>query len=480
MTHTRRYVVSLIAVLALTALSLVGLFVFNARPKLGLDLQGGLSVVLTAKGDVEEGILEQTVEIIRQRVDSIGAQEPDISRSGTENIIVQLPGITERERALEIIGKTAQLRFREVVGTQPVEDAEAAARKKKLEPDTEEFEEFVAKEMKKKGFELTADDPVDEEVVFASTDGKLWYRLGKAEVLGTHISDADATFDTASLGGWHVLLNLNGDGTKKWADVTTRLSGTQGQLAIVLDQRVESAPVVQQPITNGESQITGQFTEQEAKDLALVLDTGALPIELEQSQVQHVSATLGTASLRAGLIAGAIGFSLVALYMFVFYRLLGLLTLLGLGVFSVLIMGLIGAISTYRGFSLTLAGVAGLIVSVGIAADSYIIYYERVKDELKEGKTLRSSVERAFKSALRTNLAANGVAFAAAIILWAVAVGPVRGFALTLGISVMLDVALLYFFTHPIVALLGRRRGMTGRRVVGIREVAPVPTGAGT
>ncbi len=477
MTHTRRYVVSIIVVLLFTALSLAGLLVFNARPKLGLDLQGGLSVVLTATGQVEPGVLDQTVEIIRNRVDSIGAQEPDISRSGEENIIVQLPGIRERERALEIIGKTAQLRFREVLGTTSLDEANAAAQKKDLRPETDEFDEFVAKHMKKKGFELTADDPADQEVVFPSEDGELWYRLGKAEVLGSHISDANQSFDTAG-GGWHVLLTFNDEGTKKWGDVTTRLSGRQGQLAIVLDQRVESAPVVQQPITDGQSQITGQFSEQEAKDLALVLDTGALPIELEQSQVQHVSATLGTASLRAGLIAGAIGFSLVAIYMFLFYRLLGLVTLLGLGVFSALIMGLIGAISTYRGFSLTLAGVAGLIVSVGIAADSYIIYFERVKDELKEGKTLRSSVERAFRSALRTNLAANAVAFSAAIILWIVAVGPVRGFALMLGISVMLDVALLYFFTHPVVALLGRRRGMTGRRAIGLRDVAPAPAPA--
>jgi protein-export membrane protein SecD len=436
-----------VLVLLATALSVAGLTIFNARPKLGLDLQGGLSVVLTATGEVEEGVLDQTVEIIRNRVDSLGAQEPDISRSGTENIIVQLPGIKDRDRALEIIGKTAQLRFREVLDAGTPDQA------------------------KEKKWKLSSADPVGEEVIFPSAEGDIWYRMSKAELVGSDVDDAQAQFDETQ--GWLVNLEFTKDGAKKFADVTRRVAASQGALAIVLDAVVESAPQVNEEIPNGEGQITGQFSEQEAKDLALVLKTGALPIELEQSQVEHVSATLGTASLRSGLIAGAIGFALVALYMIIFYRLLGVLTLVGLTVFSGLIMGLIGAISTYRGFSLTLAGVAGLIVSVGIAADSYIIYFERVKDELKEGKTLRSSVERAYRSALRTNLAANGVAFIAAIILWAVAVGPVRGFALMLGVSVMLDVLLLNFFTHPLVGLLANRKFFTGQRALGVRAVEP-------
>ncbi|MEX2393888.1 MAG: protein translocase subunit SecD [Actinomycetota bacterium] len=448
MRRTRRYLISVFVVALAVGLSIAGLTFFNARPKLGLDLQGGLSVVLTATGEVEEGILDQTVEIIRNRVDSLGAQEPDISRSGTENIIVQLPGIRDRDRALEIIGKTAQLRFREVLDAGTPEDA------------------------KGKGWKLSTTDTVDEEVIFPSAESDVWYSLGKAELVGSDVDGAQANFDETS-SGWRVDLEFTNEGAEKFAAVTGRLAASQGQLAIVLDQIVESAPGVEQAIPDGRGVITGQFTEQEAKDLALVLKTGALPIELEQSQVDHVSATLGSASLRSGLIAGVIGLVLVAAYMLLFYRLLGLVTLLGLGVFAVIILGLIGAISTYRGFSLTLAGVAGLIVSVGIAADSYIIYYERVKDELKEGKTLRSSVERGYRSALSTNLAANGVAFAAAIILWAVAVGPVRGFALTLGVSVLLDVILLNFFTHPIVGLLSNWKFLTGYRALGVRDSAP-------
>ncbi|MGH2760185.1 MAG: protein translocase subunit SecD [Actinomycetota bacterium] len=449
MRRTGRYVASLVVVLLLAGLSLAAVLFLNTRPKLGLDLQGGLSVVLTATGRTDPGVLDQTVEIIRNRVDSLGAQEPDISRSGEENIIVQLPGIRDPERALEIIGKTAQLRFREVLDTASLAEVEDDPR-----------------------WRITEDDPVEEEVVFPSSDGQLVYRLGPSEVQGSHVDDAFPQFDQSQQ-GFLVVLNLTGEGRTAFADVTTRLSAEQKQLAIVLDQKVESAPVVQQPITDGGAQITGRFTDQEARDLALVLKTGALPIELEQSQVQRVSATLGTASLRSGLIAGAIGLVLVAIFMFAMYRLLGLIILVGLGLFGALILGVIGVIGVTRGFSLTLAGVAGLIVSVGIAADSYIIYFERVKDELKEGKTFRSAVDRAFSSALRTNFAANGVAAAAALILYAVAVGPVRGFALTLGISVLLDIGLLYFYAHPAVALIARNRRLSGLRSVGMREAAP-------
>ena len=475
---TRRHVLSLLTVLVLTGAGLAGLLLFNTTPKLGLDLQGGLSVVLTARGRAEPGVLDETVEIIRNRVDSIGAQEPDISRSGAENIIVQLPGIEDPERALELIGRTAQLHFREVLDSASLAEALDAARKKDLDEDSTAFDEAVAREMKKQGWELTEDDPVDKPVVFPDAEQDVWHRLGPAEVIGKDIADAFAEFDTQGGAGWQVSLEMTRGGTKKWADLTTRLSQNQKPLAIVLDKRVESAPSVQQPITDGKARITGQFSESEAKDLALVLKTGALPIELEQSQVQRVSATLGTASLRSGLIAGVIGLALVALYMVAFYRLLGLITLVGMGFFTILILALIGVISSTRGFSLTLAGVAGLIVSVGIAADSYIIYFERLKDELKDGKTLRSAADRAFKPAVRTNLAANGVAFFAAIILWLVAVGPVRGFALTLGMSLLFDIGLLYLYTHPVVSLIARRGGRSGLRRVGMSDVAPAGAAA--
>lgn len=469
MKNRSRYVVSLVSVFLITILALAGLTVFKWRPKLGLDLQGGISVVLTAKGKVKPGILDETVNIIRNRIDALGAQEPDVSRSGSNNIIVQLPGIKDRKRALDVIGQTAQLRFREVVDATSVETPPS----NHLRRGTAAYNRAVETLMAKKGWKLSTGDPIKSLVVFPSKDGKQWYKLGPAEVLGNDVRNPYASLDQ-STNKWVVQMSFDSRGTKAFAALTSRLAG-KGAIAIVLDRVVESAPTVQNAITDGKAQITGSFTEQEAKSLALVLSTGQLPITLERSQVQEVSATLGSASLRSGLIAGAIGILLVAIYMFAFYRLLGLITLLGLGIFGALVLGLIGVIGVTRGFSLTLAGVAGLIVSVGIAADSYIIYFERVKDELKEGKTLRSAAERAFKSAFRTNLAADGVTFLAAIILWAIAVGPVKGFALTLGISGLLDIGLLYFYAHPIVALVSRNRKATDMKSVGMGEFETVP-----
>ena len=479
MRSSRRYAFWIAFVVLLAAASVVGITVLNMRPKLGLDLKGGLSVVLAAEGRADPDVLDKTVEIIRERVDSLGAQEPDISRAGDENIIVQLPDIRDPDRALEIIGKTAQLRFREVLDQVPVaplrDEAEQAARAERLQEGTDDFERFVIEHIQEQtGVTLSTDDPVDQEVVFPSADGTTWYRLGPAEVQGGQVGDAFATFAQVGGGGWIVQLQLTGEGAQAFGRVTSRLSPTGGApgglLAIVLDGAVESAPQVQQPITDGQAQITGQFDEAEARDLALVLKTGALPIELEPIQVQQVSATLGTASLRAGLLAGGIGLALVAIYMLAFYRLLGVITLVGLGIFGALVLGVIGLLGETQGFTLTLAGVAGMIVSIGIAADSYIIYFERVKDEIKEGKTFRSAVDRGFASAFRTNLAGNSVAAAAALILYLLAVGPVRGFALTLGISVLIDIFLLYFWTHPAVVLIARSGHLQSLGSVGMRE----------
>lgn len=484
MISSRRYVAWLAVVLALTAVAVVGVAVLGARPKLGLDLKGGLSVVLQARGEnVNAETLDKTVEIIRQRVDSIGAQEPDISRAGEDNVIVQLPDIEDPQRALEIIGKTAQLQFREVLDTRDmtpeIAAAEAAAAEEGLEEGTEAYREFVADHISEEtGWRLSEEDPPGEQVTFAGREGEIWYRLGPAEIRGDDVADAFAQPPIGPTPTWSVQLTLTSEGAQRFEEVTTRLAPTAGQpggglLAIVLDRTVQSAPVVQDPIPGGQAQITGQFSEGEARDLGLVLQTGALPIELEAIQTQNVSPTLGAASLRAGLLAGLIGLTLVAIYMLAFYRLLGLVTLIGLGIFGALVTGVIGGIGIYQGFTLTLPGIAGLIVSVGIAADSSIIYFERVKDELKEGKTFRSAVDRGFKSAFRTNLAGNAVALAAAIVLWLLAVGPVRGFALTLGISVVIDIGILYFYTHPAVALISRNRRLAQLRAVGMREVVP-------
>ena len=244
-----------------------------------------------------------------------------------------------------------------------------------------------------------------------------------------------------------------------------------GNLAIVLDGTVESAPQIQPNLVSNfdnKAQITGNFTEKEAKNLATVLRFGALPVQLTPQSTQTVSATLGKDSLRAGITAGIVGLSLVLLYMLLYYRALGLVVVLGLAVSASLLWAIVSWLGETRGLSLSLAGATGIIVSVGVTVDSYVVYFERLKDEIRSGKTIRTSVDRGFTRAFRTILAADLVSFIAAALLYILTVGPVRGFAFFLGLSTLLDVFTAYFFTRPMVTFLGRSRFFTEARYVGV------------
>ncbi|MDP9022572.1 MAG: protein translocase subunit SecD [Actinomycetota bacterium] len=474
--NTRGLIGSLIATAVVVAVILAWVLAFGARPRLGLDLRGGISVILTPiaieGADVPDDVLDQTIEILRSRVDSLGVAEPEIARQGSD-IVVQLPGIEDRERALEIIGKTAKLTFR------PVQEVFA--------PGTPQYEA--------EGPDCTSDDPRpdgpvpdDAEIVVCgesppdnpetaadeATQPPLKYRLGPAALTGEGVADALATVEQTGQGGftntWIVQLDLTSDGARKFAEITGELACIRdqagpgaGRLAIVLDDVVRSDPEMNPSvqcgvgITGGGAIITVGGGEQDARDLALVLRTGALPITLEPSTASTVSPTLGAQSLRAGIIAGLIGLALVAVFVVSFYRWLGAVALTALMVFGVILVGLITLLGEV-GFTLTLAGIAGVIVSIGIAADSSILYFERLRDELDTGKTVRTSVVRAFRPAFRTNLTGNTVTIAAAIILYFLAVGPVRGFAFTLGVATALDLVILLGFTRPAVQLLGRTR----------------------
>jgi preprotein translocase subunit SecD len=249
-------------------------------------------------------------------------------------------------------------------------------------------------------------------------------------------------------------------------------------LAIVLDSVVQSSPSISEASYEADSiSISGSFGESEAKDLALVLRYGSLPVELERQSVQTVSASLGDDSLRAGIIAGVVGLALVALYMLVYYRALGLVVIVGLTVWASLLYTIISYLGVAQGLALTLAGVTGIIVSIGVTVDSYVVYFERLKDEVKAGRTLRSSTERAFKRAFRTILAADTSAFIGAAVLWWLTVGSVRGFAFFLGLSTVLDVFVAWFFTRPTVTLLSRSRVFTEMPVLGVARglAAPAP-----
>ena len=453
-------VISLLIVGALAASLLAG-----TTPRLGLDLEGGVSVIYSPV--LQEGaeepedfdeVLDETVEVIRNRVDALGVAEPEITRQGGE-ILVQLPGIDNEDRVQEIIGRTAQLTFRRV--------------EEQIPPGTEAYEEAPSCDEAQE--DLTADEGA---VLCQRADQSLdpenptKFRVGPAEIAGSSIEQA---FATVGQGGYVVSLELDREGAETFEEITSDLAcerdqgaASGGRFAIVLDGEVYSAPTMntsvlcgigiaggQASISVGQGQADGG--EQEAVDLSLVLRSGALPITLVSQDFRTVSPTLGAQSLEAGLTAAAIGLLLVAVWLIGFYRWLGVVAISALAVFGVVITGLIGLAGGF-GFTLTLAGIAGIVVSIGITADSSILFFERIRDEVRLGKTVRTSVKRAFDSAFRTNLAGNTVTLAAAVVLYFLAIGPVRGFALTLGIATILDIGILWAFTRPTVFLLATTR----------------------
>jgi protein-export membrane protein SecD len=506
---TRAYKVRLIGILVIVFGGLASVIALDAAPRRGLDLEGGISVILTASSEdgVEPDVLRQTVNIIRDRIDSIGVAESEVSVAGSNNILIQLPGVEDEEQALEVIGTTAQLTFRQVEevippeGTEPSPSPSPTADGKKDKGDKKEGEEEEpAADDTAARPEVTEDKSQavnDEEVVYPSAqegeEGVL-YRLAPAVLTGDVVERAEAVVDPTVGTDWSVSIRMNGEGSEKWADFTSELAclrdeGEQvkSQVAIVLDGKVESAAGMQDPATAGAGSgvecgqgITGGDTqidvgdESEAKALALVLRTGALPLTLEQSEVRKVSATLGEESLNAGLLAGAIGLGLVMLYMLIYYRALGLVVWLGLALFTAALYTILAILGETSGLTLTLAGVAGVIVSIGVTADSYIVAFERLKDEVRSGKSMRAAVDRGMKRAFRTILVADFVTGSAAVILYLLAVGPVKGFALTLGLATIIDVVIAYFYTRSAVGLLARTRMFTEGRFIGMKQALGV------
>jgi preprotein translocase subunit SecD len=471
--RTGKLKVYLVLALVVAFGSLAAVIATNKSPRLGLDLEGGISVILTARGEnIDSAVLQQTVDIIRSRIDDLGVAEPEVSIAGSDNIFIQLPGVENEEAALELIGTTAQLTFRQVLEVFPPE-----TKPKDLPEVTEE----------------TGPEVNGEEVVYPSVqegEEDFFYRLAPARLTGDVVSKAEAVVDTATGTNWSVSIDMKSEGAEEWADFTSELAclrdegeQIQSQVAIVLDGRVESAAGMStQPgqevecdtgISGGQTSIdVGE--EQDAKDLALVLRYGSLPVSLEQSEVQKVSPTLGRDSLQAGLRAGMIGLALVMIYMLLYYRALGLVVWLGLAIFASVIYVILTFLGETSGLSLSLAGVAGIIVSVGVTADSYIVAFERVKDEARSGKTIRAAADKGMTRAFRTILVADFVTGSAAVVLFFLAVGPVRGFALTLGLATLVDILIFFFFTRPAVQLLSRTKFFGRSRLIGMREALGV------
>ena len=459
-----------LAILALVLIALTGLvFVQGAKSvRLGLDLRGGTSVTLQPRlgsgesGKVTNEAIDQAVSIIRQRVNSLGVAESEVSAQGSgtnRQIVISVPGDTGR-RVVELVGQTAELRFRQVLATA----TSAGAADPKATPvagvSADVNAKFAALDCTKaENLQGSGTDAPTDTIVACDRAGQNKYVLAPAEVLGRQISKASAGIDTQGGSAWFVSLTFNGEGTSAFGALTTRvttLAAPLNQVAIVLDGLVVSAPRITEAIPSGNAQITGSFTQLEAQDLANVLKYGALPLAFDRGEVQQISPTLGKDQLNAGLLAGGIGLILVMLYSLLYYRGLGFVTFGSLAVAGSLVYLLFLLLGKWIGFTLTLAGIAGAIVAIGITADSFIVYFERVRDEIREGRSLRTAVQSGWALARRTILVADFVSIIAAVLLYFFAVGGVRGFAFTLGLTTLVDLIVVFAFTKPLVTLLSR------------------------
>jgi len=557
----RKGVVSLLFIVLLTVGLLGYTFAAGNKPFLGLDLQGGVAVILAPSGDATDEQLDDAVSIIRSRVDSIGVAEPEITRQG-QNISVEIPGVSDRQQAIDLVGQTGELTFRPVLeefqtgfavdadgqpilnqsegevtpedpaapggeGEPPVEtvppvdtipagdsggtdegsigrfggdvwsQGESAAGMQDPLPDggeplnLDELPEELRQQLdsaqqgqpgaspdlsSQLGLpELTGDTGLDQVVVEAQyqvIDGVRYeiarYRLGPASLSGAGLEGAAASIDER--GQWTVrptfkagAAGIDAFNTTAAACFARSAECPTGLFAITLDAEVISALGVQAAtFARDEIVISGGFTERSSKDLATVLRYGALPVQLEIQSVQEVSATLGRDALRAGVIAGIIGLALVAVYMMISYRLLGITAVIKLLLELGLLWAIIAWLGTSQGLALTLAGVTGIVVSFGLSVDSNVVLFETFKEDIRNGRSIRSAADRSFAGAWSTIVKADTASLIVAALLYALAVGPVRGFAFYLGLATLLDLFVAWFFMRPSAAL-SLRSGLCAR-----------------
>ena len=443
-------------VLLIAGASLAGVLSAGWAPVLGVQLQGGVEVVLRPANEVSDEQFERAIEIIRNRVDAIGVAEPDITRQG-DQVVIQLPGVKDKQRAVDLIGKTAELTFRPVISIfDPLDANQRAAAKAVVESSGSAKESDIPEDTDSTVSLSDLLTPPEEDAATATvallgSDGQFGFVLAPAQLTGEVIEEAVATFQ----GQWIVDLSLNDEGAVGFDQMA--VANYQRQVAIVLDGVVESAPTINATEFNGQAVISGSFDEAEAKNLALVLRFGALPVEFERDDVRTVSATLGEGTLRAGVIAGLVGLALVGLYMLLYYRLLGLVAICSLAVSGATLWSIIAWLGESKGLALTLAGATGIIVSIGVQVDSNIVYYERIKEEVRRGRAVRSAAAGSFRAAFSTIVWADLASLIGAGVLYQLTSGTVRGFALYLGIATLIDLAVSFFFMRPLVVFVARR-----------------------
>ena len=528
----RNLLLSVLAVVVIALGSFAAVFSAQWTPRLGLDLAGGLSVVYQTSKTVAPSQLKETVSILDNRVNGLGVSGAQVSTAGNNEIAVSIPGVKDAATLLKQIGNTAQLYFRPVLcetyplslnpatkatKTAKAKPAETAISGNKTLPAcgaayaTNLTNLAVTPNSSVQGFSSPnpSPDPTFVNYTSTSTDvnnyphrtvllpslpdaGKplsstLRYVLGPEQMTGTSIGSALAQQNQT--GQWEVNYSLKGSaGSTLWDTVAQQ--NFHLLLGVELDGVVQSAPLIQ-PTQNGFTSFGGQgtisgggangMTEAQAKSLAQAMEFGSLPVRLKELTTQTVSPTLGKSALRAGLGAGIAGLVLVLLYTLLYYRALGAVVISGLGLTALALWAIISALGhTSFSPSFDLAGITGLIVSIGITVDSYIVYFERLKDETRAGRSIRTSVDRGFKSAWRTVWAADFVSLLAAVVLYVVAVGDVKGFAFFLGLSTIMDMAVTWFYTRPLVVLLGRSDRMQGGGRFGIaRGLAMAGRGSG-
>ncbi|MFH0917474.1 MAG: protein translocase subunit SecD [bacterium] len=461
-----------ILVLVAILLGIAAYFAFPlSNTNLGLDLQGGLAVILEAQDSAkaprtDEGVT-QAVKIIQNRVNKLGVAEPEIQRQGQWKISVQLPGVANPEEALSIIGKTAVLEFYDVkqFGTPYASEAEA---------------------LSAAGVASVSALPADKRIVHWSVAGggstDQWFVVTTEPVLtGSTLTGAQTGFDQFNKS--KVDMQFNSEGGDIFSQVTgkmaqtAQITGEDQRLAIVLDGNVESAPRVQEQIDGGRAEITGDFTSDEAKNLALVLQTGALPVELMSVSQNAIGATLGKAALNQALIAGAVGLLLIMVFMIAYYRLLGLVASVALIIYGVLFLGILNGV----GVTMTLPGIAGMILTLGMAVDANVLIFARMRDEVGGGKTIPAATSAGFKKAFRAVFDCNMTTILTAVILFWAASGGIKGFALTLGVGVALSMFTAVLVTRSMLTLLSGWKPFRSRKLLGLHvpkaKIVPVEKG---
>ncbi len=512
----RRLWLSLLA----TTITMIAIFAANlatgTTPLLGLDLQGGASVILEPAENASGEDLTVVRDLIRDELERSGIAEPNVRVQG-DTIVVELPGVKDQQAALDAVDVSGIVELRPVVtfaecsggASTPLDgvsiDPAPVDTLGVLTPETDTIpipDDTVGRRPLRTpttdpvpGTDPVDTIPVPDVPIFPDESGVpltpgaelLLTREGQPLCVGPTQGTGEV-FQRQSARvnndlGFDVSVDLrSGEGETTWNALATQCfngtptcprtnPGSNGQLAIVLDGVIQSAPSVNQPVFNGAVSITGNFTQSEAEDLANILNRGAFPVEMVAQEAQTISPAAGQESLRASVIAGLIGVAFVLTFLLAYYRWIALVILGGLTIWAMTVFSVAAFVSSATNYSLSLAGVTGIIVAVGVTVDSYVVFFERMKDEIRSGRTLKNAAPRSFKMTWRTIWSADLVSVIGAAILFSLSVGSVRGFALFLGITTLCDLFVCYFFTRPAVLLLARSKFMQGRKAFGL-EVA--------